>query len=297
MLVKLVPREFRIMAAATFATIIFYGLISALPFAAAVSAQDNIEPIAITERGCDFDFDRNSDGEPDGSFDPKSIRYLPQDTPVLGRCFFQVTTTSDAVIEFESQLNDWAGVGTKEKVARQLSETIEVDAGKSEVTISAGGSLINIDLSGNTPRGYDRKDLPEGYKHDVQVPREFRLINIKITTDAGDSEWVVTQDISSASNAYIEADHAIIRISNDLENPLPPAVLQLGKQLLQEGYPEIAVRVTNLEFPTDSKKEERKILPLWVWWIVVVVVVVLVIGVAGFVILRRKQNSQFDEED
>lgn len=296
MLVKLVSREFRIMAAATFAIIIFYGLISALPLAAAVSAQDNSEPIVITEKGCDFDFDRNSDGEPDGSFDPENIRYLPQDTSVLGRCFFQVTTTSDAVIEFESQLNDWAGVGTKEKVARQLSETIEVDAGKSEITISEGGSLINIDLSGNTPRGYDRNDLREGYKHDLQVPRTFRLIDIKITTDAGDSEWVVTQDVSSASNAYIEADDAITRASNDLENPLPLAVLQLGKQLLREGYPEIAVRVTNLEFPTNSnEEEERKILPTWVWGIIVAVV--LVIGVAGFLIWLFRRKPQFDDDD
>lgn len=267
------------------------------PADAFLPAQDGA-PITVTEKGCDFDFDHDSDGESDGSFDPDGDDYLPQDTPVIAHCFFQVSVIVDATITVESELADWNADAEIERVAKQHTEKETLNAGRSEIAINDGGHRVNIWLRGNTPRGSARNRLPEQYSHDLQVPHSFKLVNITVTTDAGDKEWVESHDVKSASNAYIEAYAAVNKAANDPNNALPASVLALAQQLLREGYPAIAERVIALEFAADSNGGDDNggmLLPIWAWVVVVVIIIAVIVIGAGIWWMRREPRLPDDD--
>ena len=286
-------------AAAVFLLVgLSFGVTDQRPVAAFWPAQ-NGEPIIVTEKGCDFDFDYDGDGEPNGSFDPAGDGYLLQDTPVIGHCFFQVSVIVDATIIVESELADWDADAEIERVAKQYAETKSLNSGRSEIAVSDGGHRVNIWLRGKTPRGSAHNALPEKYRHDIQVPRHFKLVNITVTTDAGDKEWVVSHDAESASNAYIEAYDAVNEVTNDPDSALPASVLALSQQLLSEGYPEIAVRVIALEVSADSNgggDSDGTFLPVWAWVAVAAGLVLIVVAAVLWWMWMRRSPSLPDDD-
>ena len=281
-------------AAALLAVCFAFGAAGGGPAAAFWLAQDGA-PITVTDKGCDFNFDHNDDSEPDGSFDPEGEDYLPQATPVIAHCWFRVSVIVDATITVESELADWNAKAEIERVDRRHTEEKTLNAGRSELAISAGGHRVNIRLRGNTPRGSTRNSLPEQYAHDLQVPHQFKLVNITVTTDAGDKEWVASHDVESASNAYIEADAAVNQAANTPNSTLPASVLALAQQLLHEGYPEIAERVIALDFPVDDAGGEDNGgigLPIWAWGVIIAVITIAVIGIGAAVIWWMRREPQ-----
>ena len=284
----------RLTAVVLVAILALWAGLSQQPLAASAPSQSDGEPITVTEKGCDFDYDYDADGQPNGPFDPADGDYLPQDAWILGHCWFQVSVIVAANIRFESELVDWDGDVDLERVARQHSEPQSVNAGSSDIHIGEGGYRINIKLRGRTPRGFELKSLNEEYSHDLQIPRQFKLVNITVTTDAGDKEWVESHDVSSASAAYIEAHSTIVEAENTSENPLPPSVMTLGRQLLDEGYPQIALRVVALEFQTDDNDANGGILPVWVWVAIIIAVVLLALGAVAVWLIMRKPSLDDD---
>lgn len=281
-------------AAALLAVCFAFGVAGQPPASAFWPAQDGA-PITVTEKGCDFNFDHNDDREPDGSFDPDGDDYLPQATPVIAHCWFRVSVIVDATITVESELADWNAKAEIERVARRHTEEFTLNAGRSELAIKTGGHRVNIRLHGNTPRGSARNSLPEQYAHDLQVPHPFKLVNITVTTDAGDKEWVASHDVESASNAYIEADVAVNRAANTPNSTLPASVLALAQQLLREGYPEIAERVIALDFPVDAADGDDNGgigLPIWAWAGIIAAIIIAVTGAVVIVIRWMRREPQ-----
>lgn len=257
------------------------------PLEAFVPVQAGNDPIIITENGCDFDLDNNTDGQPDQPFEPVAGRYLPQNTAVIVHCWFQVTTIADATIQLESGLAGWSAIAEITRETEDYSEDVELNIGESAIVVESGGHHVNLNMSGITPRGSDRVEVAKGYWHDLQVPHLFRLIDIAIITDARDKEIVVSETVSSASTAYILTHDAIAKAEKDAESPLPKSVLDLGQELLNEGYPSMAERVVELNFPTASDAEQGGILPTWVWVVVPVVIVLLIVIVAAIWWIKR----------
>ncbi len=270
-------------------------LILSLPVYSSPPEQGSAAPITITERGCDFDIDDDGDGKSDGSFDPADGEYLPQGDSVLGKCFFRVTATAATKISIESQLEHWEANGVYNKVAREISQPISLNAGGPSFTLDPGGHEITLVLKGDIPRGHAREELGEGYYHDLQIPKEFKLVDITVTTDAGDKEWVESHDVSSASISYIDAHSDINDALNEQETPIPPSVLAFSQQLLEEGYPEIAVRVTELNFPQDAAEADRGIDISWWVWLVIVGGIVLV-GIVGFIIWWARRPPRMADD-
>ena len=281
--------------AAVFAAVFAIGLWQH-PVAAFVPPQRDSEPIIVTENDCDFDLDNNGDGQPDQPFDPAGGGYLPQHTTVIAHCWFQVTTIADAVIQLESGLESWYAVAEITKATEQYSEDVELNGGESDTVIKAGGHHVNLNMFGQTPRGSDTREVGKGYRHELQVPNLFRLIDIAITTDARDKEVVVSETVSSASTAYIRAHDAIADAESDPENALPPSVLELGRELLEEGYPRTAERVVNLEFQMTGNGEKGGLLPIWGYG-VIIAGAVLLIAIGVVIWLWKRQPTPPDNDD
>lgn len=260
------PFVFRVAATLSLTAVVAWALILHTPAYSSPPEQSGAPPITITKNDCDFDVDDDADGESDGRFDPADGQYLPQGDAVLADCFFNVTSTAAIKVTVESQLENWEAEGFYEKVARERDNPISLDGGNQSFTLDPGGHQIKFLMVGKIPRGHNRVDLGEGYYHDLQIPKRFKLIDITVTTDAGDKEWVASHEVSAASVSYIDARHEINQARNNAEGSVPASVLEFGEQLLGEGYPEIAVRAIELDFPQDAGETERKInVPSWVW--------------------------------
>ena len=267
------------------------------PLEAFGPAQGDNEPIIITEKGCDFDLDNNADGQPDQPFEPAAVGYLPQDSAVIVHCWFQVTTIADAVIQLESGLIGWSAAAEITRETEDYSEDVDLNIGESDIVLEAGGHHVNLNMSGRTPRGSDRVEVSKGYWHDLQVPSLFRLIDIVVTTDARDKAVVASETVSSASTAYIRAYDAIARAENDPRSALPQSALELGQNLLNEGYPSIAERVVELDFPAVGDDEKGGIMPTWLWVVIAVVGAVLLIVIVAAIWWMRRPAQLLDDDD
>ena len=284
-----------LIASLLFTAVLVWVLIIGRPVSASPQEQGGAAPITITEKGCDFDIDDDGDGESDGGFDPSDGAYLPQGDSVLGECFFKVTSTAAARVTVESQLENWVVDGFYQKVAREIREPVSLNGGDPSFTLDSGGHQIRFDLTGDIPRGHDRAEMGEGYYHDLQVPKHFKLVDITVTTDAGDKEWVQSHEVSSASVSYIDAHYEISQTASHADSQVPPSVVAFSQQLLAEGYPEIAVRVIDLQFVTDDDPTSQRVeLPGWVWGVIAVGVIAVVAGGGVFWWARRPPPSVDD---
>ncbi len=249
------------------------------PYAAAAPPlQSGLE---ISDQWCEFKLDYEGDGEGNETFDPADGNYLPQETGILGECNFTVTTPVKATIQFDAELDDWRAKVrvTEEPSGRKIVEDT-VHVGNREIEAPAGGMVVKVDLiNGSTPRGEGRQDLTQGYAHQLQLPMEFRLLEITVVTGAGDRERIVSHDVAAASNAYIEASQTIA-----VARPSPGA-LALANELLSEGYPGIAERVVALPVPPPEEGGVN----IWMW-VTIVLAALFVVTVAVLLIMLRRSE-------
>ena len=245
------------------------------------------EPIIVTEKGCDFGFDNNSDDQSDQPFNPAPGEYLPQDTPVLAHCWFQLTTMADADVRLESGLEGWSADAKITRETKQYSYDEKLNVGRPDMLLNLGGHHVDLIMRGRTPSGHDRKEIAKGYEHDLQVPHQFRLIEITVISDARDEEVVFSETVSSASTAFMRAQDAMDKAEKD--PAMPPSVLELGGQLLEEGYPQIAERVVELQFPAagDDASNWKGLPVVWVWVVIAVFIAVIILGLVVWFIRRK----------
>lgn len=242
-----------------------------LSVAAAPPLQSDLEPVDITDKECSFWLDHDSDAEGDQPLDES--HYVIQQTPVVGGCTFKLNARESATLVIESELEDWrAEVELKREPGS--SQDVTLHPGRETIPDINGGMNISVKLRGNTPRSIQNRELPGDYRHDVQIPKQFRLIEATLITSAGD-EARVEETSNAASGAFI---HAHDRMISD-DEPVPPeSVTTLAAELLAEGYPEIAERVMSLQVAEDSGGVNR-----WMWaaiatWAVMAIAMIVLLG-------------------
>lgn len=250
------------------------------PYAAA--APPSQASLEVSDLWCEFKLDYEGDGEGNETFDPADANILPQETSVLGECNFTITTPVNATIQFDAELDNWrAKVQVKEEPSGRIIAEDTAHVGNREIAVPAGGMVVNVDLiNGSTPRGEGRKDLPQGYTHQLQLPVNFRLLEIAAVTGAGDRERVVSHDIAAASNAYIEAGKSIS------EAAPPPEALALANELMSEGYPGIAERVASLPIPPPQEGGAN----IWMW-ITILLAALVAVTIVFFLIMFLRSKS------
>ena len=290
----MIVRRLTIAGTAVFmAVLALWIMADSLRVAAAPPFQTGSDPIVVSNKWCEFDLDYDDDGESNGSFNPDDGSYLPQETPILGKCNFTFTAAVRSTILFDSELDDWrAEVTLTEEPSGAVRETGTVHLGNRRIEGVTGGMVATVDLKGRTPRGELPRDLPQGYQHQVQIPERFRLLEITIITSADDRERVASHEVSAASNAYIEARQEIAVI-HDSETAPPAEVMALADQLLAEGYPEIAERVAALQLQPAAPPVVEDTGGSNIWMliaIVLIVIIVIVLGVIGVMLIRSNKE-------
>ncbi len=231
-------RQWAAIVALTCAIALFIALALVVPGRWAVAAglsQGNAQTVDIRDEECSFWLDYDGDGEGNQPFDTGADAYLPQHTPVVGGCAFSLDAKETATLIVESELDDWSAE-VDLKRAPGSSQVVTLHPARNDVSDISGGMTVGFRLWGKTPRSIKNRELEEGYHHEVQIPRNFRLFEITLATNSGGEERIA-EESNSASNAYIYASELIA--SGDSNTTL-------ASELLDEGYPQIAARVHKL---------------------------------------------------
>ena len=236
--------------------------------------------VDIADPECTFLLDFDGDGEGDDAIDTGPDNYARQETAVVGGCTFRLNTDAEATLVVKSELDGWKS--TVEIIRNPgVPEKKTLYPARPEIPGLQGGMVININHEGVTPRSGKSRTLRDDYSHAVQTPRQFRLLEVVVTTPDGIDDRL-EQSVQSASSAYIEA-HRRISASNPDESP----VAALAAELLAEGYPQIAGRVLALTDASDSTVAD--------WWMwpalagaAVLVIAAIVIAVMYF---RHRSNA------
>ena len=242
------------------------------------SAQGDAEPVDITEKECVFWSDFDNDGEGDEEVNTGPDKYTRQETVVVGGCTFQLNTRTAATLIVESELDDWR---SRVEIAREpaLPEKFTLHPSRNEISGLEGGMRVSVNHTGATPRSVKSRTLRDGYEHEVQVPRQFRLLEITVITPAGKQDRL-EESVQSASNAYIEARRRISERTNAAAGESPDALTALAGELLGKGYPEIAESV--LELKTDYAGSSAI---NWWMWITIALAIIIVASIFGFGII------------
>ena len=142
--------------------------------------------------------------------------------------------------------------------------------GKNEIPGLRGRMRIEVDHTGVTPRSVKLRTLRDGYEHQVQVPRSFRLLELTIITPDGRLDRL-EESVQSASAAYLSAHQLVFgsRFAPDASSP--SEVVTLANDLLEQGYPQIATDVLDLEAASVGKGVPA----VWKWMAISLAVVIL----------------------
>ena len=268
------------------------------PIQATLPVQNGNIGVEITESTCFFNLDYDFDGIGERKYDPDGNEIAPQESLMIGECYFQFNTVVDATIEFHSELEDWTADVELRKEPGVFSDKRTIHAGRTRVPVKSGGMAVELTLRGRTPRGADRELFSQGYEHDVQITRRFRLLEIAIITHANDTARVYSKDIESASNSYIEVHQRILAIDTaDVDTQASDQVsrpfLDIAKKWLTRGYPNVAQEFIELEVPANATGHMR--INWWKWAFVVLVGITLIgVAVAGttWYLQRRSQQRE-----
>ena len=256
--------------------------------AASEPFQSNGETVDIDGGECTFWLDFDDDGEGDSEIDVDHNSYARQQTPVIGSCEFKLNTSVEATLVLETELDNWRSV--VEIVEEPgLPDRKVLQPGRVEIPGLVGGMKITVEHRGLTPRSVKNRTLREDYNHDVQVPRPFRLLDVTVTTPSGTYDRL-ERTTNSASSAFIETHKRVADRNVEDANADPDTVEALVRELLDEGYPQIAGRLLDVKVVTTEERGPN----WWMWTTVglILVFVVAVAGVAGFTLLSKRRATK-----
>ena len=256
------------------------GLHSPDPLAASGPSQGREGPPEFTGRQCAFWLDYDNDGEGDEAL---PTMYILQETNVVGGCDFRLNAPEEATIIVGSELVDWE-VEVEIKREPGASDDYQMYPGRTEIPGIQGSMRIIANLTrGYSPRSVKVRTLRDGYHHEVQIPEEFRLLEIMVTTPDGKRDRL-EQNIHSASGAYITAYREVTDPGGDL----PEWVIVLAQEWLEEGYPQIASSIVTREAAAEDRDSGG---PGWWKWAAIATWIaaaaVLVSALAAYVLMNR----------
>ena len=235
----------------------------------------------ITEEECAFWLDYDGDGEGNQRI---GQGFVLQETAVVGGCDFKVSVPETATIKFESELNDWeADVEVKREPG--TTDEYKIYPGKPNITGVDGSMRVIVNfVRGDTPRTGRVRDLPDDYRHIVQIPAQFRLLEIAIITPDGRQDRL-EQNAESASSEYITSYGSLGELNN-----IPDWCLVLAEGWLEDGYPQVATSVAE-----GCAQSEPGIGSWWKWaavatWIALPVLAIAVALFFFLIVFRKPQT-------
>ncbi len=224
-------------------------------FSAGPSQEDIDEP-EISDVSCSFLLDHDGDGVADEPFEAESDNFVPQETPVVGDCTFNLTAPDNSEMLVESELEDWEGdVSIKRQQASP--DHFLVSAGGTKSLTVGGSVVVNANLRGVTPRGAKSRTLPEEYRHEVQIPEEARLLVITVTDSAQQNDRLEIS-VQSTTWAYITAQRQL----DEAEPETSPWVTDLAQEWLAEGYPQVSESIIT----QSNASEGGNGINWWMWF-------------------------------
>jgi len=248
---------------------------------ASYPAQDSPNMPEVSDPECSFYLDRDNDGEGNERFDTSSETYVPQQTQVVGGCEFRLNAPVRATLLFESELVDWNG---EVRLKQEPNPAIEqsVYAGDNEIPDIFGSMVVTANFRGATPRSIRPRTLPDNYKHEVQIPRNLRLISIVAITADG-REDRLERNVQAASASYIQV-HNLLSDGDDL----PEWARTLGQKWLEEGYPQVADSIITR---ATSGGEVGGGLNGWMVTSIVLAVLLLIAVVTAGVVINKVRSD------
>ncbi len=249
--------------------------------------QGDGESVDIDDKQCTFWLDFDDDGEGDSEIQTEPGSYARQQTPVVGSCEFKLNTSVASTLVLQTELDNWRSV--VEIVEEPgLPDRKVLQPGRIDIRGLAGGMRMTVELKGSTPRSLKNRSLRDDYHHDVQVPRQFRLLDITVTTPSGTYDRLEVS-ANSASSAFIETHKRLAdRVAGDA-GPEAGTLEALTGELLDEGYPQIAGRLLDVKVETVDNQGVN----WWMWTTVALVLVIAgaTIGVCVFVWVNNRRSS------
>lgn len=234
-------------------------------------SQDSANAPEITDDDCNFLLDEDGDGEGDVRID--GWAYIHQQKPVTGTCTFRLNAPEVSTLIIESELIGWqSDVNLKEEPGEPAE--FKKHPGDNEIPDVEGAMSVTVKLWGNSPRSIRSRTMLDGYEHQVQIPEEFRLLEITAITKDGRRERL-EQEGQSASDAYIQVHRKLL----DSEDELPDWANTLAEEWLGNGYPQVAdgIIAQALEINEDGGSGFNR----WMWAAIATWVVILVVVVGG----------------
>lgn len=260
-------------------------LVSPSTLSASGASQDISDAPEITEPECSFWLDYDDDGEGDEPFEAEPEEYILQQTPVVGGCTFKLNAPMAVTMLVESELRDWEAIVALKREP-DPAEEFRMYPGRGKREGIAGSMRVTANLEGGTPRSTKIRNLTDGYRQEVQIPEQFRLLEISVTTPDGSRDRLEL-NVQSASGAYL---HAYGEISQARPS-LPDWVIHLAEEWQGEGYPQIADSIIDrAEANTNGNSSSN----WWMWgfigtWVIILVALLIVSVV---IIVTRKKEAE-----
>ena len=244
------------------------------------------EQVDIDDKECTFLLDVDGDGGHETRIDTGPGTYAHQETSLEGSCEFSLNTDAAATLVLETELVGWHAV-VEWAAEPDLPDDEILRVGDNTVPGLEGGMRVTVQIFGETPRSVKSRTLEDDYRHDVQVPRPFRLMEVIVTTPAGRYDRL-EETTSSASLAYINAHERVSDVKSGGKDGTSESVLGLASELLEEGYPQITERLLDAGESTEQNSGFNG----WMW-VSFGMIVALAIGVAIgiFVVWRNWRRS------
>lgn len=236
---------------------------------AAGPAQDSPDTPEITDDNCQFLMDKDGDGEARTRLE--GLTYIHQEKPVTVTCTFRLNAPEAATLVIESELTGWKSDVNLNEEPGEPAE-FKKHPGDNKIPDVEGAMSVTVKLWGDTPRSIKSRTMPDGYDHEVQIPEDFRMLEITAITKDGREERL-EHESQAASDAYIQVHRKL----SDSQEELPDWAYTLAQEWLEEGYPQVADGIIAQALEIDGGGGSG--INRWMWaaiatWAVIVIAVV-----------------------
>jgi hypothetical protein len=228
------------------------------------------------------DYDR--DGEGDEPAEDTNDTYVLQEVPIVGGCEFRLNAPEQATLVVDSELTDWA-MNIEIKREPGGAEDFKMYSGRTQIPGVKGQMRVIANFEdGNSPRSVKPREVGDGYRHEVQIPEEFRLLEITVTTPDGREERL-ERNARSASGAYITAHRDII----EPDDELPDWAINLAQGWLEKGYPQVSSEI--VEQAIEGEGAGGGSPGWWMWAAIATWAVIVILATAGLLWLKVNGDS------